>query len=123
MQLKAPGMPGAFVMRDHVRYLTLLIYVLVSSPDREALVSVERNRAMQQKDVRPEYELPKDQYALVQLTKQRLGLIASASLTCFFFGEVPRLVGLSVGEVGAIKNYAEELGVELPTERTYRMLS
>ncbi len=68
-------------------------------------------------------ELPQKQYQLVQLVKQRLGLVASSSLTCFFFGEIPRLMGLSEGEVAAIQDFAEATGVELPAERSFRLLS
>ncbi len=78
---------------------------------------------MQHKKLRPEFELSQQHLLLVGIVKSRLGLVASATLTCFCFGEIPRLCGISDIEVSAIKAYAEELGVELPAERTYRMLS
>ncbi len=75
--------------------------------------------AMQQKTPRTEFDLPQAQFALVQTVKQRMGLVASSSLTCFLHGEIPRLMGLSECEVASVKDYALLAGVTLPNERSF----
>lgn len=72
---------------------------------------------MQEKPLRLVAELPQAEYGLVQLVQQRLGFIASASLTCFLFHETPHLAGISPTEVELIEGYAKELNVVLPEGR------
>lgn len=72
---------------------------------------------MTDKKLRLVGELPQPEYGLVQVVQQRLGFIASASLTCFLFGEIPHLAGISPTEVEVIEDYAVELNVILPEGR------
>ena len=72
---------------------------------------------MQETKLRLVGELPQPEYALVQVVQQRLGFIASSSLTCFLFREIPHLVGISANEVEVIECYAEEMNVALPEGR------
>jgi hypothetical protein len=62
-------------------------------------------------------ELPQATYNLVQRVGERVGLVASCSLTSFLFGEITHLVGVSKTEVDLIRDYAKELHVDLPKER------
>ena len=62
---------------------------------------------------RPEFDLPAPHYRLVQRVRTRLGFIASASLTCYLFGEIPRLAGISAGEADLIFDLAREEGISM----------
>ena len=72
---------------------------------------------IQEQKLRLVGELPRPEYGLVQLVQQRLGFIASASLTCFLFRETPHLAGISPTEVDAIESFAVEMNVILPEGR------
>ena len=72
---------------------------------------------MQETNLKLVGELPQPEYALVQVVRQRLGFIASTSLTCFLFRETPHLTGISANEVEVIECYAAEMNVVLPEGR------
>lgn len=72
---------------------------------------------MTDKKLRLVAELPQPEYRLVQEIRQRLGFIASASLTCFLFRETPHLAGISQSEVSFIETMAKQLNVTLPEGR------
>jgi hypothetical protein len=59
------------------------------------------------------FELPQNEYALVQKVKERLGLIAASNLQCLFSGSIQEWL-VSRDEKEIIQQMARAHGVKLP---------